>query len=194
MIMQVPKRHLPIVGLLGLVVVASAGGGIYYYQFVISHVVPTYVTSHRMVFVNATIVDVSQNNHGFEIFNLAYLNQSDLPGFNATYGPNLAGVKYSNYMGENDNRTIAAHPGDTITFYIYSKSVPISSGQIAGIPGHGFEVDSSSGGVVIPNTTLTFGQWFEFTYTFSDSGTYTYRCTIYCSKLHGAMLGNINVS
>lgn len=194
MTMQVPKRHLPIVGLLGLVVVAAAGGGIYYYQFVISHVAPTYVASHRMVFINATIVDVSPNNHGFEILNLAYLNQSNLPGFNSTYGPNLSGVKYSNYKGESDNSTIDAHPGDTVTFYIYSKSVSASSGQISGIMGHGFEVDSPSGSVAIPNTVLTFGQWFEFTYKFSDSGVYKYYCTIFCSNLHPKMTGNINVS
>ena len=191
--MQVPKRHLPIVGLLGLVFVAAAGGGIYYYQFVISHVAPTYVASHRMVFINATIVDVSPNNHGFEIFNLAYLNQSGLPGFNSTYGPNLSGVKFSDYKGENDNSTIDAHPGDTITFYIYSKSVPASSGQFA-VMGHGFEVDSSSGSVVIPNTTLTFGQWFQFTYTFTGSGAYEYYCTIPCSSLHPKMTGYINVA
>ena len=193
MTMQVPKRHLPIVGLLGLVVVAAAGGGIYYYQFVISHVAPAYVASHRMIFINATIVEVSPNNQGFNIFNLAYLNQSNLPGFNSTFGPNLSGVKYSNYKGETDNNTIDAHPGDTITFYIYSKSEPVSSGQQTMI-GHGFEVDSPSGSAVIPNTTLTFGQWFTFTYTFTDSGTYTYLCTIFCSKLHPQMNGHINVS
>lgn len=192
--MQLSKRHLPIVGLLGLVVVAAAGGGVYYYQFVISHAPPTYVASHRLIFINATIVESSPNGHGFDIFNLAYLNQSGLPTFSATQGgPNMTGVKYSNYKGETDNSTIDAHPGDTVTFYIYSKSEPASSGQISGIAGHGFEVDSPSGSVVIPNTTLTFGQWFEFTYTFSAPGTYIYRCTIFCSNLHPKMFGNINV-
>ena len=191
--MQVSKRHLPIVGLLGLVVVAASGGGVYYYQFVISHVAPTYVASHRLVFINATIVEASPNNHGFDIFNLAYLNQTGLPTFSASQGANMTGVKYSNYKGEPDNSTIVAHPGDTITFYIYSKSEPASSGQISGIAGHGFEVDSPSGSVVIPNTTLTFGQWFAFTYKFSESGTYIYRCTIFCSTLHPNMLGHVNV-
>jgi plastocyanin len=191
--MQVSRRHLPIVGLLGLAVVVAAGGGVYYYQFVVSHVAPSYVASHRMIFINATIVEASSNGHGFEIFNLAYLNQSSLPTFSAGQGANLTGVKYSNYKGESDNSTIDAHPGDTITFYIYSKSEPASSGQISGIAGHGFEVDSASGSVVIPNTTLTFGQWFEFTYTFSQSGTYIYRCTIFCSNMHPKMFGNISV-
>ncbi len=191
MIMQVAKRHLPIVGLLGLVVIVAAAGGVYYYQFVISHTPVNYVPSHRLIFVNATILEVSPNGHGFEITNTAFLNQSLLPGFSSTNGANMTDVKFAEYKGESDNSTIAAHPGDTITFYVYSKSV--SDPRQYSVPGHGFEIDSSSGSVVVPRTTLTFGQWFTFTVKFSDAGTYVYYCTISCSDLHPMMRGNIVV-
>lgn len=191
MMMQVPKRHLPIVGLLGLVVVAAAGGGIYYYQFVISHVAPSYVASHRMVFMAATIVDTSPNGHGFEITNTAYLNQSSLPNFNAS-GPSLAGVKYTNYKGESDNSTIDAHPGDTITFYILPTNVT-SLKQYPAIPGHGFSLTSPSGSVLVPITQINFGRWYAFTVTVNDSGSYLYMCTYPCSDQHYLMKGNVVV-
>ena len=192
MIMQVAKRHLPIVGLLGLVVIVAAAGGVYYYQFVVSHSPVNYVPSHRLVFMNATIVETSLNGHGFEITSTAFLNQSTLPSFSSAKGANMTDVNYAEYKGESDNSTITAHPGDTITFYIYSKSVS-DSRQILGIAGHGFEVDSSSGSVLVPRTTLTFGQWFTFTVKFSDAGTYVYYCTLFCSSGHPMMRGSIVV-
>ena len=190
--MQVPKRHLPIVGLLGLVVVLAAGGGVYYYQFVISHVAPSYVASHRMIFMNATIEDTSPNGHGFEITNTAFLNQSTVPNFNASYGPSLAGVKYSDYKGESDNSTIDAHPGDMITFYIRSTNTT-SLKQYPGISGHGFTLTSPSGGVLVPITQLNFGKWYTFTVTVNDVGTYLYMCTLPCSDNHYLMKGNVVV-
>jgi plastocyanin len=189
---QVPKKHLPIVGILGLIVIIAAGGGIYYYQFIVSHTKLQFVPSHRLVFINATIVEDSTNGHGFQITNTAYLNQSTLPGFSATNGANMTGVQFSDYKGESDNSTIDAHPGDMITFYIYSKSAP-SPPQAAGILGHGFEISSPSGSVLVPSTTLTFGQWFTVTITVSDSGVYLYQCTIFCSNGHPQMHGNIMV-
>src|SRR5207244_9776459 len=113
-IMQVPKKHFPIVGLIGLVVVAAAGGGVYYYQFVLSHATVTYLPSHRLVFMTAII----QEQGGFHITNTAFLNQTNLPSFDPSKGYNLTGVNYHNYQGESDNKTIDAHVGDTITFYI----------------------------------------------------------------------------
>ena len=108
------KKHFPIVGLLGLVVVAAAGGGIYYYQFVLSHTPVTFTPSHRIVFMTAII----QEQGGFHITNTAFLNQTNLPGFDPSKGYNLTGVDYHKYQGESDNKTIDAHVGDTITFYI----------------------------------------------------------------------------
>jgi hypothetical protein len=73
--MQVPKKHFPIVGLLGLLAVAAAGGGVYYYQFVLSHATVTYPPSHRLVFMTAIV----QEEGGFHIFNTAFLNRRELP-------------------------------------------------------------------------------------------------------------------
>ena len=190
--MQAPSRHLPLVGLLGLMVIVAAGGGIYYYQFVVSHAGLTSVPSHRLVFINATIVEASKNGHGFEITNTAYLNQSGLPGFDPSTGVNMTGLKFTNYAGDSDNSTIRAHPGDTITFYIYSKSEPAPP-QVVGIQGHGFEIDSPSGSAVVGSTVLRFGEWVAITATFSTSGTYLYYCTITCSNGHTFMRGNIVV-
>jgi plastocyanin len=192
--LQIPKRRIPIVGIMGIIVIAAAGGGIYYYQFVVSHVVPTFAPSHRLVFINATIVEDSLNGHGYEITNTAFLNQSAPPSFSASLGANLTGVKYTDYKGESDNSTIDAHPGDTITFYIYSTSESADPRQATGILGHGFEIYSlSSGSVLVPPTTLTFGQWSTFTVTFTDAGAYIYKCTIFCSNGHPMMQGTINV-
>jgi plastocyanin len=188
--LQVPKRHIPLVGILGIIVIVAAGGGIYYYQFVVSHTAATYVPSHRLVFINATIVEVSPNGHGFEITNTAFLNQSNLPSFSSSSGPNMTGLQHTDYQGNSDNSTISIHPGDTVTFYIFSKSVS-DPRQAMGIAGHGFSISSPSGSVLVPSTTLTFGQWFTITVTFPDSGTYTYQCTIFCSNGHPMMRGNI---
>src|SRR5207249_354786 len=122
MIMQVAKRHLPIVGLLGLVVIVAAAGGVYYYQFVVSHTPVNYLPSHRLVFMNATIVETSLNGHGFEITSTAFLNQSTIPSFSSAKGANMTDDKFADYKSESDNSTINANPEDTITFYHYSKS------------------------------------------------------------------------
>jgi len=188
---QVPKKHLPIVGILGLVAIAAAGGGVYYYQFIMQHTLVTYVPSHRLVFMNATIVEDTANGHGFVISRTAFLNQSALPSFTSSSGAVLTGINYTDYKGESDNSTIDAHPGDAITFYIYSRSVSDPRQQTN--VGHGFQITSPSGSLLVPPTTLTFGQWFTFTVTVSDSGIYVYRCTIFCSSGHGNMFGNIVV-
>src|SRR3989475_10533423 len=93
MVLQVPKRHLPVVGLLGLVVIAAAGGTVYYYQFLTPHQPSCGVPSHRLVFMTAEI----QEEWVFKVYNTAFLNQSSLPGFNATNCPMLAGVTIKDY-------------------------------------------------------------------------------------------------
>jgi plastocyanin len=216
--MQVPRKHFPIVGLLGLVVVAAAGGGIYYYQFVLPHATVTYTASHRLVFMTAIV----QEEGGFHVTNTAFLNQTNLPEFNASAGVNFAGFKtglnYTNYQGESDNKTIDAHVGDTVTFYIYGKNAtsPCGSYSDGGIKecwlsscnAHGFDIinTSGSGGLQVDNGTLggtcsspssayiPFGKWYSVTVTFTAPGTYSYFCTIVCSNEHTGMNGNIVVS
>src|SRR5437867_5763290 len=117
--MQLPKRHLPVVGLLGLIVIAAAGGTVYYYQFLTPHGVSRGTPVHRLVFMKATVFEEG----GFSITNTAYLNQTNLPDFNASKGYNLTGVKYQNYKSSpNDNKTVYANSGDTLTFYILGEN------------------------------------------------------------------------
>ena len=203
--MQVPKKHFPIVGLLGLVVVAAAGGGVYYYQFILSHATVTYAPSHRLVFMTAIV----QEQGGFHITNTAFLNQTNLPAFNATAGVgNMTGVKYQKYKGESDNRTIDAHVGDQITFYIFGVNATGPDPNLHLSKGHGFDISGSGsftvntsanspgllGGTNPSNPPIAFGKWYSVTVTFNSAGSYTYLCSIVCSPLHGNMNGQIIVT
>ncbi len=200
--MQSPKRHLPIVGLMGLVVVAAAGGGIYYYQFVASHATTSYAPVHRFVVMTAVV----QEQGGFHINNTAYLNQTNLPSFDPAKGYNLTGVKYQDYMGASDNKTINIHTGDTVTFYIFGKNASGSDPNLHLSQGHGFSIIGPStytvaSGGVLGATTCTsttscieYGMWYTVTITFDAAGNYTYQCSITCSPLHGNMNGNIVVT
>ena len=192
-IMQVTKRHLPVVGLLGLVVIAAAGGTVYYYQFLTPHQPSCGVPFHRLVFMTAEIQEVG----GFKVYNTAFLNQSSLPGFNATNGPRLAGVTLKDYKPSSaDNKTINLNVGDEVTFYIHSinasdsRQVSTSHGfQISGAPMTVVDGTLPQAGAVIP-----FGTWFSVTIRFDTAGAYIYFCTVVCSALHGSMNGNISVS
>jgi len=197
--LQVPKKHLPIVGILGIIVIAAAGGGIYYYQFIIPHNVVSYTPVHRLVFMTAIIFE----SGGFNVTNTAFLNQTTLPSFNATYGPDLSRVTYQNYTGASDHRTIDARVGDTVTFYIHGLSATGSNAGLQSSTGHGFAISGptlplvNSGGPIpcAPSPPcIPFNQWFTVTVTFSVAGTYIYFCTTPCSPLHGNMNGNIMVS
>jgi plastocyanin len=204
--MQVPtKKHFPVVGLLGLVVVAAAGGGVYYYQFVLSHATVTFAPSHRLVFMTAIV----QEEGGFHITNTAFLNQTNLPAFNATAGVgNMTGVKYQKYQGRSDNKTIDAHVGDTITFYVYGENATSSDPALHVSKGHGFDIIGSGsftvntsanspgilGGTNPANPPIPFGKWYSVTVTFNSAGSYTYLCSIVCSPLHGNMNGQIVVT
>jgi len=199
--MQVPKKHFPIVGLLGLMVVAAAGGGVYYYQFVLSHATITYTPSHRLVFMTAIV----QEEGGFHVFNTAFLNQSNLPQFNATAGANMAGVNYQKYQGESNNKTIDAHVGDKVTFYILAKNATSTDSNLHLTNAHSFDisgtgsltVDSSANSPgILPSGRIPFTTWYSVTVTFNSAGTYTYLCTFVtvCSTMHGFMTGLIVVT
>lgn len=200
--MQPSKRHFPIVGLIGLVVVAAAGGGIYYYQFIVSHATITYTPAHRIVVMTAVV----QEEGGFHINNTAFLNQTALPAFDPAKGYNLTGVKYQDYMGASDNKTINAHVGDTITFYIYGKNASSSDPNYHLSKGHGFSFlgpttyTVDSGGILgatsctSASSCIEFGMWYTVTVTFDAAGTYTYQCSIVCSPNHLNMNGNVVVT
>jgi plastocyanin len=202
--MQLPKRHFPIVGLLGIVVVAAAGGGVYYYQFVLSHATVTYTPSNRLVFMTAIV----QEEGGFHITNTAFLNQTNLPAFNATTGANMTSVTYQKYRGESDNKTIDAHVGDRITFYILGENATSTDSALHVSKGHGFDIVGSGsftvntsanspgilGGTNPASPPIPFGKWYSVTVTFNSAGSYTYLCSIVCSPLHGNMNGQIVVT
>jgi len=190
-VLQAPKKHLPVVGLLGLVVIAAAGGTVYYYQFASPHTHA--VPSHRLVFMTAVIQELG----GFHVNNTAYLNQTTLPAFDNSKGYNLTGVKFQDYLPSySDNKTINANAGDTITFYIHAVD---GSGHGFSQYGsnHGFTIDgptvSVAAGDALPGT-IPFGKWYSVTVTFVTAGSYIYRCNIFCSDQHPFMQGNIVVS
>jgi plastocyanin len=190
--LQVPKRHLPIVGILGLVLIAAAGGGIYYYQFLQPHAAPV-PPSHRLVFMTAIV----EEEGGYHVTSTAFLNQTTLPAFNSTKGANMTGVQHQNYVGAADNKTIDAHTGDTITFYILGENATSTDLSLHLSNAHGFQI-SGPGSVNIQDGTLPgtipFGKWYTVTVTFQTAGTYVYFCTINCSPLHGNMNGQIVVT
>ena len=194
--MQVPKKHLPVVGLLGLIVVAAAGGTIYYYQFVIPHVITHAVPSHRLIFMTAIVFEEG----GFTVTNTAYLNQTNLPGFNTTSGYNLAGVDYHNYQqSPKDNKTIYVNSGDTLTFYIKGKNAtstsPLFSCKTLTSPCHSFVIDVMPTPVNVLDGQL--GQdlfqnmWYSVTFRINGPGSYEFRCLVPCSMGHTQMFGNI---
>jgi hypothetical protein len=150
--------------LLGLIVIAAAGGTVYYYQFASPHTHA--VAAHRLVFMTAIIQELG----GFHVNNTAFLNQTSLPAFDKTNGYNLTGVKFQDYLpSHSDNKTINANAGDTITFYIHG--VDGSGHGFAQFgSNHGFEIDgptvSVATGDVLPGT-IPFGQWYSVTVTFT---------------------------
>jgi len=198
--MQVPKRHLPVVGLLGLIVIAAAGGTVYYYQFFTPHQTTHGPISHRLIFMTATVYEEG----GFRIYDTAYLNQTSLPSadlagksFNASIGPVLAGLNYTNYKPTStDNQTINANVGDTLTFFIRgvnaTHTAPLFSDH------HGFTIDIQPQPVTVTDGQLggniLFGKWYTVSFTVSAAGLYEYRCTVFCSNGHPQMFGNIIVS
>jgi plastocyanin len=189
--MQVSKKHLPVVGLLGLVIIAAAGGTIYYYQFASPHTHA--IPAHRLIFMTAVIQELG----GFHVNNTAFLNQTIMPAFDQSKGYNLTGVKFTDYSpAYSDNKTINANAGDTITFYVHGIDGSGHGFQQFG-SAHGFEIDgptvSVASGGVLPGT-IPFGQWYTVTVTFTTAGSYTYRCSIVCSLNHQFMTGNIAVS
>ncbi|OLD14184.1 MAG: hypothetical protein AUI97_02255 [Crenarchaeota archaeon 13_1_40CM_3_52_17] len=179
--------------MLGLVVIAAAGGTVYYYQFLTPHQSSCGVPSHRLIFMTAEIQEVG----GFKVYNTAFLNQTTLPGFNAS-GPVLAGVSFKDYKpSSNDNKTINVNVGDEVTFYIHSINAS-DARQVSS--SHGFQISGPatlavvSGSLPAAGATIPFGTWFSVTIRFDTSGAYLYFCTVVCSAQHGSMNGNISVS
>ncbi len=186
--MQPAKRHLPIVGLIGLVALAAAGGGIYYYQYIIPHAATCSPPVHRLIFMTAII----HEQGGFFVTNAAILNGT-MPKFDNINGANLTGVSPQYYrLADPTNHTIGGNPGDIMTLYIKSVN-STSPDQQPAIPGHGFAFTTSPEVNGTVPSLLPFGQWRTVTFTVTNAGTYSYACTIFCSKEHSQMTGSIVV-
>ena len=149
------------------------------------------IPAHRLIFMTAII----HENGGFGVTGLAFLNQSSLPSFDATDGPDLTGVDYTNYTVAGGN-TIHANVGDTLTLYIQGLN-STNPAQVAGVSGHGFEISGPSTFSIdqgaLPGT-IPFGKWFTITVTFWKPGTYLYFCTIVCSPAHALMNGSLVIT
>lgn len=149
------------------------------------------IPAHRLIFMTAII----HENGGFGVTSLAFLNQTSLPSFDPTSGPNLTGVDYTNYTGGNSN-TIYANTGDTLTFYVLGRN-STDPAQVASLQGHGFEISGPSTFTIdqgaLPGT-IPLGKWFTITVTFWKPGTYLYFCVIVCSPTHALMTGSIVIS
>jgi FtsP/CotA-like multicopper oxidase with cupredoxin domain len=194
--LQVPKKkHFPTVGLLGLVLVAAAGGSIFYYQFVLSPSASCGITPvHRIIFMRAII----HERGGFSVTNAAVLKQAALPSFSNSTGPDLGNVTYADYKTA-DNSTIQGNEGDTVTLYIKAISTNDTGAppkQDVGATGHGFAIDASvnvlSGAV--PNNNIAWGTWFTVTFQFPATAvSSTYHCTQFCSAEHPQMRGGLSV-
>jgi plastocyanin len=134
---------------------------------------------------------------GFKVYNAAFLNQTSLPGFNAS-GPVLTGVSFKDYKpSSGNNKTINVNVGDEVTFYVHSINAS-DPRQIS--TSHGFQISGPAtlavvaGSLPAAGATIPFGSWFSVTIRFDAEGVYIYFCTVVCSKDHGSMNGNIQVS
>jgi hypothetical protein len=192
--LQIPKKHFPTVGLIGLVLVAAAGGSIFYYQFVLSPSGKcTIAPVHRLIFMTAII----HERGGFSVTNGAILTQG-LPEFSNVTGPNLGNTTYTNYR-TSDNSTIQGNEGDIITLYIKSISTNDTGTppkQEPSATGHGFTIDTDVGTVngTITDNNIAFGTWYTVTIQLPTSlVTSAYHCTQFCSAEHPLMRGGFSV-
>ena len=191
------KLHLPAVGIIGLVLIAAAAGGIAYTQFLhppstVCQVIP----AHRLYVMQAII----HEDGGFNIHSAYKLNStaSTLPKFNSTYGPVLPNSNTTQVPNPSDKSLISGNVGDIITLYIHPVSTNESVVQQQGLTGHGFAFDSTSffsiTNSTIPSSGLiSFGNWYTISLQITGQGQTKYRCTQVCSTEHPQMNGSISV-
>ncbi|HZD12709.1 MAG TPA: hypothetical protein VE177_04230, partial [Candidatus Binatus sp.] len=191
------KRHLPAVGIIGLVLIATAVVAVGYTQFL--HPPPTLCTTvpeHRLYVMEAII----KERGGFMVQGIYKLNSTAIPFSNAT-GPKIASPNATQIPALPDSSQIYGSVGDTVTLYIH----PVSTNETGPSPpaqqqqnllGHGFDFDSL-GFISITNSTvpashiIAFGAWYTLSFHVNGEGTTKYRCTQTCSQLHPQMNGNL---
>ncbi len=184
----IPKKSLPVVGLISLVLIGVAAGSVYYYQFVVPHVRTCGVSANRLIFLDAII----QERGGFTIRNAAYLNGTS-PSYSNQTGPLLnSTVAYTNYR-VNSNKTIEANLGDNVTIYYHSID---SQDPLQVSDGHGFNLPDpySILQVRIPWVSGSQGTWWMVSFTLDQAGSFTFQCANFCSPEHGNMAASLTVS
>ncbi len=193
--MQIPKKHFPVVGLIGLVLVAAVGGSIYYYQFVLPHNAACGVPVHRVIFLSAIIQEIG----GFKITGAATVNQTSLPpaaNYTAPGQFNLTSVPlHWDNSSITNTKSIDVNRGDKVTVYMFAINSTDSRQYVVGGAatghGHGFGVDGFS----IPVVRLVdWGTWGGTTFTASQAGSFLFRCLHNCSDMHPSMTGSLVVN
>lgn len=188
-----PKKHLPAVGIIGLVLIAAALGSVYYAQFVVSHSAACLVVpEHRLYVMSAIIHEVG----GFQVKAIYKLNGTNTPSpaFNNVTGPNIQSPNATQLAPLADSSEVFGNVGDIITLYIHSNSTT-DPRQFPSAQGHGFDIDSKSFITItngtVPDNNIKFGTWYRVEFQVLGQGTTKYRCTQSCSEEHPQMNGNL---
>lgn len=190
-----PKKHIPAVGIIGLVLIAAALGSVYYTQFLVSHSTACLVVPEHRLYVMQAIV---HERGGFQVQGVYKLNSTaaPLPPFSNVTGPKITSQNATQLAPLPDPSLVFGSVGDTITLYIHPVSTNESSVQLPGLQGHGFDIDSKSF-ITITNSTIpksnliNFGAWYTVSFQIVSQGTTKYRCTQTCSNEHPQMNGDL---
>jgi len=196
----VKKRHIPAVGIIGLVLIIVATGGIFHTQFLHPpNTTCTVAPIHRVYVMSAIIQDLQ----GYQVL---AIYQTNITG---TIPTNSSGVpstfnngNFTNLPARTDSKEVYGNPGDLITIFIRSTN-STDSRQYTGIPGHGFDftdnsfmrnlnVTGGSGTASQPTpTVLAFGKWVTMTFQIAAQGSGGFFCTVSCSDQHQNMKGTL---
>ena len=194
--MQVPRKHFPVVGLIALVLVAAAGGSIYYYQFVLPHNKNCGVPVNRVIFLQAIIQEVTPNG-GFNIIGAATVNKTTvLPSATNSTSLDFSGIAFNWYNSSITNRkSIEVNQGDNVTIYMFAVNSTNPAQYTVSGPsqgrGHGFGID---GYPIRVMRLVDYQSWGETSFGTTAAGSFTYRCLHSCSDQHPSMTGSLVVS
>lgn len=194
-----PKKHIPAVGIIGLVLIAAALGSVYYTQYLVSHSTACLVVPEHRLYVMEAIIHERGGFHALGIYKLNATN-SPSPPFDNVTGPKIASPNATQLAPLQDPSEILGNVGDIITIYFKAVSTNESAGppkptQDPSARGHGFDIDSRSFITItkgnVPNDNIAFGSWYMVEFQILGIGTTKYRCTQQCSAEHPSMNGNL---
>src|SRR5947209_8853157 len=86
-----PKKHMPAVGIIGLVLIAAALGSVYYTQFVVSHSTACLVVPEHRLYIMQAII---HERGGIQVQAVYRLNSTaaPLPPFSDVTGPKITSL------------------------------------------------------------------------------------------------------